>query len=227
MPPVSVARPRLLDLFCGGGGAAKGYMDAGFDVTGVDIAEQVDYPSGQIVADVMTLDRDWIASFDAIHASPPCQLYSAMTRATSNREHPDLVAPTRVILEHSGRPWVIENVPGAPLRRPIQLCGSMFPPLRVRRHRWFESNMPLLAPKCGEHRPVWSHCTSEHWAAYRAGEIDVTDPDIWLSPVGNFPMFQEHAAAMGLPWMTDRRALAQAIPPPYTQFIGEQILRML
>lgn len=220
-------RPRLLDLFCGAGGCSVGYWQAGFDVVGVDTRASPRYPFRHVTGDVLALDPEWVASFDAIHASPPCQTHSTMTIAAGSdaqSRHPDLIPDTRRLLEASGRPWVIENVPGAPLRDPIRLCGSMFPPLRVRRHRIFESNVMLLAPRCGTHKPIWSHSTSEHWARYRNG--DITGSDMWhigLSPVGHPPFWAAHADAMGIDWMS-RPELVQAIPPAYTEHIGRQII---
>jgi hypothetical protein len=133
-----MTRPRLLDLFCGAGGAAMGYYRAGFDVVGVDIKKQPNYPFEFIWDDALEAVTDLACGFDAIHASPPCQHYmrSGMVRKDLA---PDLVGQTRIALETAGLPWVIENVPGAPIRPDIVLCGSMFG-LGVRRHRWFETN---------------------------------------------------------------------------------------
>ena len=134
-------KPRLLDLFCGAGGAARGYQLAGFHVTGVDIAPQPRYAGDEFVqADAMTWPLD---GYDSIHASPPCQAYANVTAWRGLRDdHPDLVAATRVRLEAAGVPWVIENVPEAPVRRDLLLCGSQFG-LRVRRHRAFETSPRL------------------------------------------------------------------------------------
>ena len=230
MPSDAEQRPRLLDLFCGAGGCSVGYHRAGFDVTGVDRTGFARYPFEQVVADVLTLDPEWVASFDAVHASPPCQAHSGMTTAAgtdAQSRHPDLLDPTRDLLNTAGRPWVIENVPGAPLRDPIRLCGSMFTGLRVRRHRLFESSELLMAPRCGTHQPVWSHQTSSHWHRYRNGEI--TDEDLWtmwLSPVGHPPQVAAHADAMGIDWMSSAE-LVQAIPPAYTEYIGRQLIRLV
>src|SRR5262245_32328515 len=144
-------RPRLLDLFCGAGGAAVGYDRAGFQVVGVDIAPQPNYPFTFGEADALEYLK-WIVlpslgarKFAAIHASPPCQRWSTKTR--NPERHPDLIEPVRVLLESTGLPYVIENVPDAPLRDPVQLCGSSFG-LGVQRHRSFETNFPLLVPDC-------------------------------------------------------------------------------
>lgn len=162
-------RPRLLDLFCSAGGAGEGYRRAGFDVTGVDVVKRAcGYPCGElIVADAvqLMLDVDWLRTFDAIHGSPPCQTH---TRAKHLRDAQgkstdklDLIPETRAALEAAGVPYVIENVPGAPLRHDLLLCGSMFPELHVddetgrrwlQRHRVFESNVPLSPPGPCRHK---------------------------------------------------------------------------
>ena len=139
------ACPRLLDLFCGAGGAAMGYHRAGFTVVGVDINPQRHYPFEFHQADALEFD---VSGFDAIHASPPCQAFTAYKRRPNHvGDYPDLIWPTRQKLIASGVPYVIENIPKAPLLNPITLCGSSFG-LDVRRHRLFESNVPLLAPPC-------------------------------------------------------------------------------
>jgi hypothetical protein len=156
------ARRRLLDLFCGASGAARGYQLAGSHVTGVDLAEQPRYAGDAFIrGDAL----DYVAAhgreYDAIHASPPCQAYTALRRLHGeHRDYPDLVAATRDALRATGRPYVIENVPGAPLLEPAMLCGSMFG-LLVRRHRLFESSLLLFSPgRCrhgefGVPVPVW------------------------------------------------------------------------
>ena len=191
------SRPRLLDLFCGAGGAAMGYHRAGFDVVGVDINPQPRYPFEFHRADAMTYPLD---GFDAIHASPPCQHYANVTAWRGDPgNHPDLVAPTRTRLEAIGVPWVIENVPEAPVRRDFLLCGSQFG-LKVRRHRAFETSPRLFAllPPC-RHRGLL--------AFMHKGE-------------------RAYADALGCTWMTNREA-REAIPPAYTQHIGEQLLAHL
>jgi len=194
---VADSRPRLLDLFCGAGGAAMGYHRAGFDVVGVDINPQPRYPFEFHRADAMTYPLD---GFDAIHASPPCQHYANVTAWRGDPgNHPDLVAPTRTRLEAIGVPWVIENVPEAPVRRDFLLCGSQFG-LKVRRHRAFETSPRLFAllPPC-RHRGLL--------AFMHKGE-------------------RAYADALGCTWMTNREA-REAIPPAYTQHIGEQLLAHL
>jgi DNA (cytosine-5)-methyltransferase 1 len=146
-------RPRLLDLFCGAGGAGMGYAQAGFEVVGVDLKHRPRYPFEFIQADALALDPAFLVSFDAIHASPPCQAHTSMKTMHNAREHSDLVAPVRAMLKASNRPWVIENVIGAPLDAPIMLCGTMFglgvADADLQRHRLFEmSDPPLFVPQC-------------------------------------------------------------------------------
>ena len=137
-----------------------GYYRAGFEVIGVDLQPQPRYPFEFHQADAMTYPLD---GFDAIHASPPCQAYTVAQNATHNRgAHPDLVAPVRGMLLATGRPFVIENVVGAPLVEPITLCGSMFG-LHVKRHRLFECNLFFLAPLCDHksYRPQFPPCSTD------------------------------------------------------------------
>src|SRR5690348_3701176 len=138
------SRPRLLDLFCGAGGCAAGYQDAGFYVVGVDKEPQPNYCGDVFIqTDALEILAEWhFDAFDAIHASPPCQRYSLAQNASKNADaHPDLVEPVREALQATGLPYVIENVPGAPLLDPITLCGKSFG-LNVKRHRLFETNWP-------------------------------------------------------------------------------------
>lgn len=145
-------KPRILDLFCCAGGVAMGYSQAGFEIVGVDIDPQPRFPFEFIQADALTLDMKFIKSFDAIHASPPCQSYSDLAKRNGNaHEWPRLVEPVREMLIKSGKPYVIENVEGAPLLNPVILCGTMFKGLRVLRHRLFEANFQIIAPPHGKH----------------------------------------------------------------------------
>lgn len=202
-------RPRLLDLFSCAGGAAMGYHRAGFDVVGVDINPQPRYPFEHHVGDAIEFVTAHGHEFDAIHASPPCQAYTNAQKIRGNT-HPDLVAPTRKALEATGRPWVIENVPGSPLESPAVLCGAMFG-LRTYRHRWFESNWPLMPPFEEPHAaPV-----AKMGRTPRDGEF--------MHVVGHFAGVAAAREAMGIDWMT-RDELAQSIPPAYTEFIGSQLL---
>ena len=137
-------RPRLLDLYSCAGGAAVGYHRAGFDVVGVDIAFQKNYPYEFHQGDALDYVAGHGHEFDAIHASPPCQAFTNAQRI-QGRDHPDHVAATRSALQLIGKPWIIENVPGAPLNNPVELCGAMFG-LTTYRHRLFESNIQLTTP---------------------------------------------------------------------------------
>lgn len=208
-------RPRLLDLFCAAGGAAMGYHRAGFDVVGVDINPQPHYPFEFIQADCMTLGLPFLRSFDAIHASPPCQRYTRKAATWGRKrthwiEHPGLIEPVRQLLHGVGKPSVIENVIGAPMRGDIVLCGTMFG-LRIIKHRQFECSFPIfdLLPEC-DHSDVYNPWSGKGRSA------------------------KEHRVAQDTPWIpqcggASRKAgvtgdLNNAIPPAYTEFIGRQLL---
>jgi len=221
-----VKAPRLLDLFCGAGGCAVGYARAGFQVVGVDHKPQKHFPFAFIQAGALEYLWDHGREYDVIHASPPCQRFSVASfcRAARN-QHPDLVIPCLEILENIGRPWVVENVPAAPLGLyAITLCGLSFG-LKVFRHRRFASSHVLFAP------PHVSH--SGHTLGKR-GMVCVAGHGGQSSGFGNYsrriPADHRTKAAwsrgMGIDWMT-RDELAQAIPPAYTEFIGKQIIRIL
>lgn len=207
-------RPRLLDLFCGAGGAAMGYHRAGFDVVGVDIKPQPRYPFEFHQADALEFLREHGHEFDAIHASPPCQAYTRGRKLQGNT-HPDLVAPVRDLLETTGKPYVIENVPGAPLVNPVVLEGQMFPGLRTQRKRLFETNWPLDVPILRPPPP-----------ARNAKMGRPVTPGEWMHVVGHFSGLSEAREAMGIDWM-GQHELAQAIPPAYTEFIGRRLLEEL
>lgn len=135
-----------------------GYARAGFEVVGVDLSPQPNYPFEFIQADALALGRDFLESFDAIHASPPCQSYSDLAKRNRNAHMwPRLIEPVRTLLRSLNVPYIIENVEGAPLLDPVVLCGTMFPRLRVLRHRLFESNISLEAPDHGSHPLVFTH----------------------------------------------------------------------
>lgn len=203
------ARPRLLDLFCGAGGAAMGYHRAGFEVVGVDLHPQKHYPFEFIRADAMTFPLD---GFDAIHASPPCQRYSAMStcRPGLSDDYPDFVELTRSRLVESRVPWVIENVPGSPLYRPVTLCGHMFG-LRLYRHRLFETSFLLAEPTHQPHTLPASK--AGHWT-----------PGTIISVAGHCAPIKEAREAMGIDWMP-RNELAEAIPPAYTEYVGAALVQ--
>lgn len=227
-----MTRPRLLDLFCCEGGAAKGYADAGFDVVGVDIEPQRRYPFEFHQADAIEYLLTHDDLFDAVHASPPCQAYS-ITRHSHTKEHPDLVGPTRDALMRVGLPWVMENVPGAPMENYVELCGAAFgcaatdtdgTALVLRRHRLFETSVMLWAPPacaCTEYRQrgfivggVYGGGSSDraHAREVRRG--------------GYTPAKSVREALIGADWMT-LHGLSQAIPPAYTEWIGTQLLAHL
>lgn len=208
-------RPVILDLFCGAGGASEGYVQAGFDVVGVDIYPQPHFPCGQFVQDdaLNYLSGGRLSRFAAIHASPPCQAYSKAQRIR-DREHPDLIGATRDLMVASGLPYVIENVEDARpwLRAPAMLCGAMFPGLRVYRHRLFET--------AGFRFDVPAH--PKH-VARQTKMGRPPQPGEFLHVVGNFSGVREARAAMGIDWMT-RNELREAIPPAYTRCIGQQLM---
>ncbi|WP_086724665.1 DNA cytosine methyltransferase [Streptomyces sp. NRRL B-24085] len=209
-------RTRLLDLYCCQGGAAKGYADAGFDVTGVDINPQPRYPYRFVQADAIAFVLEHGAEFDFIHASPPCQHDSDCQRIQDNA-HPDLIAPTRAALEASGRPWVMENVRGAlpKLHAPVMLCGPMFG-LATYRHRYFETGGGFTldqpdhpahtVPQAKMGRPV----PPGHYGQF----------------VGNFSGVDLARRVMGVPWM-NRDGIRECIPPAYADHIGRAALAAL
>lgn len=210
-----MGRPVLLDLFCGAGGASMGYHRAGFDVIGVDRAPQPDYPFEFVQDDALAFlmgTRGW----DAVHASPPCQRNAAITKGTNAHlrdSYPDLYPPICMALAASRKPYVIEN-PSA-RRADLILCGEMFG-LAVLRHRRFElGNWAAMAPPHPRHRGRVAGMRHGEWfagpyfAVYGAG-----------GGKGTVEQWQE---AMGMDWTSRRRSIAEAIPPAYTEFIGEQL----
>ena len=205
---------RLLDLYCGAGGASAGYAAAGFEVTGVDVAPQPRYRHTFVEADALGLSPEFLAEFDAVHASPPCQAYSRLCRGR-DLGYPDLVARTRELLERSGRPWVIENVVGAPLADPVTLCGTMFG-LRVIRHRLFEATFPIPQPPCTLPHPV-VHSYDRRLRHY-GRTSDATD-FVMVNGTGNYRK-RQGMDAMGIDFDMTKRELNQAIPPAYAHFVG-------
>lgn len=213
-------KPKALDLFCGAGGASMGIHRAGFDVTGVDIKPQKNYPFRFVQADALKPPFD-LGHFDFIWASPPCQRYSVAQNAAKNASaHPDLIAPVRDMLTASGRPWIIENVVGAPLINPTTVCGLALG-LGVKRHRLFESCIFLLAPPCPSHDQdyyvVFGH---EVRNRVRMG----ADPKGTRS--GRRNNISVGRKAMGIDWM-NRGELSEAIPPAYSEFLCRQIFKHL
>jgi DNA (cytosine-5)-methyltransferase 1 len=208
-----MAKPRLLDLFCGAGGASVGYHKAGFDVWGVDVNPQPNYPFPFCQADALTFPLD---GFDVVHASPPCQAYST-TRTMHSNKHPELIEAIRNRLLSSGLLYVIENVPGAPLSNPIILCGEMFG-LRVIRHRLFECSLSVSQPKHLTHRKEGRYGYDHgKWNrdGYYLGVYGHGGGKGTTSQWGN---------AMGIGHHMTRLEMAQAIPPAYTEYIGRQML---
>lgn len=207
---VAWMRPRALDLFCREGGVSMGLYLAGFDVVGVDIERFARYPFPFFQADAIAFVERFGAAFDFIWASPPCQAYSETQKLQGN-EHPDLITPLRPLLEATGRPYVIENVKGAPLVEPVMLCGAMFPGLRTYRHRLFETNWGLHQPNHPEHVAP----QTKMGRPPKDGEF--------IHVVGNFSGADAGRDAMGMPWAT-RDGLREAIPPEYAEWIGAQFL---
>jgi DNA (cytosine-5)-methyltransferase 1 len=227
-----MSKPRLLDLFSGAGGSARGYQQAGFYVVGVDHRDQPRYAGDEFhQGDALTWPLD---GYDAIHASPPCQAFTTMRVMPNAREHPELVEPTRARLLASGLPWVIENVPGAPLETGppnlfsdiagVVLCGTMFGlnngGHELRRHRLFEANIPLARLNCRHRLPVigfygdHARTCQRTVAGHRVRGGDIVGDD------RKMPLVRD---LMGIDWMAWHEA-TQAIPPAYTRHIGEQIL---
>lgn len=229
-----MTRPRLLDLFCGAGGAAAGYVRAGFDVTGVDIRPQPRYllsgTSEFHQADALTFPLD---GFDAIHASPPCQAYSIATATHAKANHEQLVAPMLERLARRSVPWVLENVPGAPVPNPLVLCGASFglttldhlsgEPLVLRRHRLFGSSHLLFGMPC--------ECAAYRLAGFTVGGVygrgsGTLERARSVRRGGYTPPVAVQRELMGIDWMPGE-ALDQAIPPAYTSWIGAQLVRVI
>ena len=226
-------RPKVLDLYSCAGGAGMGYRRAGFDVYGVDKDPQPRYPFAHHVGDALTVlavlnsggtvpfthpdgrvEHLGLLDFTAIHASPPCQRFTAYRRrgAGVGDSYLDLIEPTRMELERAGLPYVIENVAGAPLEDAVMLCGSSFA-LDVRRHRFFESNVALNAPACDHswQTPRFKPATN------RTNLRRTVEVGVWRIPL------DVQQRAMGIDWM-ELRELSEAIPPAYTEHLGRQML---
>lgn len=166
-----------------------------------------------------------LSDFDAIHASPPCQRFSDLAKRNGNADDwPDLVGPVRELLDATGLPYIIENVEGAPLRDPVMLCGSMFPELRVYRHRLFESNFPIETPEHSKHRELTF--THDKRKRHYGQPLDLATMRVQVTGGGNAPVWAKRQAMGGLDWMTGRE-VNEAIPPAYTEFLAGQVLTYL
>lgn len=234
---------RVLDLFCAAGGSGMGFYQAGCDVTGVDIKPQPHYPFKFYQSDALEFLEAHGNEFDYIHASPPCQAHSTMTKGRWKDRidsHPQLIEPVRELLLKSGKPFDIENVPGSPLINPIMLCGSMFGlqtknGSQLRRHRLFETNWEVgLLPQCnhiknasvigvyggGQHpqRRKIPATIGVYGHAGGSSKRDCLDFSCFTT--------QDRRDAMGIDWMTGNE-LSQAIPPAYTRFLAERWLKKM
>jgi len=213
----SSSRPRVLDLFCKAGGSAMGLYRAGFEVVGVDIEPQPHYPFEFHQGDALTYPLD---GFDAYWASPPCQRWSVATLCNVGLKdrYPDYLQAVRQRFASIGKPYVIENVPRAPLKNPLLLCGTMFG-LRVRRHRHFECYPEiLLAPAV---------CSCHKGNTMSAGVSCFSRGARLISVAGHNYHSDDARQAMGIDWMTNREELSQAIPPAYSEFIGRWLKRSI
>lgn len=197
-----------------------GYNRAGFDVVGVDIVPQPRYPFEFIQADAVEFLSNGVDGFDAIHASPPCQRYCSLNRGWNENfsEHPDMVGLVRMLLQRTGLPYVIENVPAAPLDNPVTLCGEMYG-LSVIRHRKFETNWELPQP---EHRPHRGNVSGRrHGKVYRGPYVAIYGHG---GGKGTLEVWRE---AMDVWWMESRYEIAQSVPPAYSEYIGRELLKLL
>lgn len=216
-------RPRLLDVYSCAGGAGMGYFRAGFHVTGVDRDPQPNYPFRFIQADALEMlkDRKFLAQFDAIHASPPCQFkaLATLSQRLAGAEYPNLIPPTRELLQAQRLPWVIENVPDTPLRPDIRLCGCQFgltlPGVGyLKRERWFETSWHGFHLEMPHHHAGYAISIAGHgtpaWVRAKTGHIGVA----------------EWRRVMGIDWTT-RDELTEAIPPAYTEYVGARLLEYI
>lgn len=213
----------MLDLFCCSGRASVGYRRVWphAEFVGVDIKDQPRYPGTFWHEDAMDVLRmpKWLADFDFIHASPPCQRYSDLAKRNGNaHEWPDLIGPVREALQASGLPYVIENVEGAPLVNPVTLCGTMFPGLRVLRHRQFEANFPIEQPEHPPHPLVFTY--DKRKAHY--GKLDQDTSFVQVTGGGNARLANK-LDAMGVTDRLTSHEINEAIPPAYAEHVGRSL----
>lgn len=221
-------KPRLLDMYCGAGGAAVGYHRAGFEVVGVDIAPQKHYPFTFVKGDALAYALAHGYEFDAVHASPPCQAHTglkALYQGTDYAErHVDLIPHTRFVLQALGLPYIIENVAGAKkaLRNPVMLCGADFG-LKVYRHRFFESSFTLHVP---EHVPHGDRTPGAGRGTSPKGFVTVTGTGGQMkgADYGGLTFRQYAAKAMQIDWYMTRQEQSESIPPAFTEFLGRQLI---
>jgi DNA (cytosine-5)-methyltransferase 1 len=237
-----MSKPRLLDLFCGAGGAAEGYRRAGFEIVGVDIAEQPDYPFEFLKQDALWMlevlvghgsifpettmssptdaPRYWLDDFQAIHASPPCPAYSSLRSLHPDADHPRLYERVRDWLRATELPYVIENVIGAPYASGVMLCGSMFG-LPIRRHRNFETSFLVLGPEC-------RHDEQGELVGIYGASDGPRKPDGGKHPGNKRGPRQATTAEareiMEMPWATKRKNITDAVPPCFTELIGANLM---
>jgi DNA (cytosine-5)-methyltransferase 1 len=202
-------KPRLLDAFCCEGGAGMGYHQAGFEVVGIDVEPQPRYPFEFHQGDAIAYIREHGHEFDAIHASPPCHDKTALKALSGLDGTGWMLGATRKALIATGRPYVLENVPGADMAPLVLLCGSMFglgaAGRILRRHRWFETSFWMLTPP--------DQCSGKSiGGVYGTGGGGQMTRGYKFHPA-------EAAEAMGIDWMS-RAGRSQAIPPAFTQFLA-------
>ena len=217
-----VTGPTILDLCCRVGGASAGYVAVGWNVVGVDIEPIEDYPFEFHQADALEFGSKYGGDFDAAHASFPCQSQTTLQKGTNKArgyEYPNLIPAGREMLLSLGIPFVMENVPSSELRRDVVLCGEMFG-LSVIRHRVFEVHgFDLWQPPHVKHRG--------RVAGMRHGEWFTGPYFAVYGDGGGKGTVEQWQQAMGIGWTADRKNLAEAIPPAYTEFIGAQLLEHL
>lgn len=217
---------RVLDLFCGGGGASMGYSRAGLEVHGVDLSEQPHYPFSFVQSDALDYLADNHDAFDAFVASPPCRDHSVLVNCGIGVDGTgSLLTEIRNMLEGIGKPYVIENVAGANMPKHVMLCGSMFDlgtaTHQLKRHRQFEANFPIPQP--------WDHCSEDSRPViglYGGRPRDRRKSSTTKGTSGTTLSFADAQQAMEIDWMPIR-PLCQAIPPAYTDYIGRYLLTEL